>query len=305
MRHFILLACLALGPAACAAAPAPRGPGPLAAGCTLTKHAELALRNVRNFMLARVRLNDEDTTLVVDTGADTTTVTPTAVRRLGLKDDVGHSSLLLGVAGRVRSQDVRLRQMTLGDYVLRMDKGVGVGELPAFPGVTPPVSGLLGADVLSRFEVEIDLRAHRMALYSASGCAGYQPWPGAAALRIERPHSNVAFTTAQVDGQGVRALIDTGARTTLVTRRTALTLGVSEAALASDARFSGVGIGPSSIAFRQHRFDEIGVPGDTMRDVTVSVAELRLPGVDMLLGADFLGQRQVWISYSTNRMFLR
>jgi len=34
-------------------------------------------------------------------------------------------------------------------------------------------------------------------------------------------------------------------------------------------------------------------------------ADLRLPGVDMLLGMDFLASHQVWISYATGRLFLR
>lgn len=305
MRPFVWLAGLALALAGCAHSPGPIPPGPLPPGCALTLRATVPLRDERNFMLAPVALEGEPATLVVDTGAEATTIMPAAVQRLGLKPDGLRPTTLLGVAGRVRSQDVRLHRLSLADLTLRLDNGVGVGDLPAFPGVAPPVSGLLGADVLSRFEVELDLPGRRMSLYSAQRCAGYLPWPGAVALPLDRPRGGLAFVTAQVDGKPVRALLDTGARTTLVTRAAALRLGVSDAALAGDLRHAGVGVGSATIAFRQHRFASIGVPGATMRDSVASVADLRLPGVDMLLGADFLGRRRVWISYATGRLFLR
>jgi hypothetical protein len=209
------------------------------------------------------------------------------------------------VAGRVTTQDVRLHELTLDGASFRMEKGVGVGELPGFPGIVPPVSGLLGADVLSRFEVDLDLPAGRMSLYSATGCAGYRPWEGATALPIARERGGLAFVMAQVDGRPVRALLDTGARTTLVTRAAAIGLGVTRATLAGDAQFAGSGVGPGSIAYRRHRFGSLGLPGAMLRDPTVNIADLRLPGVEMLLGADFLGQRRTWISYGTSRLFLR
>ena len=43
----------------------------------------------------------------------------------------------------------------------------------------------------------------------------------------------------------------------------------------------------------------------SLRAKDLNVAEVRLPGVAMLLGADFLGSREVWISYGTGRLFLR
>ena len=52
-------------------------------------------------------------------------------------------------------------------------------------------------------------------------------------------------------------------------------------------------------------FASIGVPGAAAHDLPVNIADLRLPGVQMLLGADFLGRRQVWISYATGRLFVR
>ncbi len=78
--------------------------------------------------------------------------------------------------------------------------------------------------------------------------------------------------------------------------------GVDISPAASPA--GGVGIGMANVEVRQHQFAELGLPGALMHDVTANIAEIRLPGVDMLLGADYLGRRRIWISYSTGRLFL-
>lgn len=304
MRHFLAVVCLALGLAACAADPVRIQPGPLPPGCALTPIASAPLIPERNFMLVPVRIDGQDATMLLDTGAETTTVTPAAAERLGLPADGKQPSMLRGVSGNVRSQNVLVRELSLGGQVVRAAKSAGVGDLPPFPGVSPPVAGLLGADVLAGFEAEIDLPGRTLTLYRAVGCNGFTPWPQAAAVPFRKQRGGLVILDARVDGRRVRAMLDTGARTTLITRETAETLGVSAAALDQDRRTNGVGIGLASIAFRQHRFAELGVPGDLVAGMTVDVADMRLPGVEMLLGADYLSLRHVWISYSTGRVFL-
>lgn len=291
---------LLLGLAACAAEPPPR----LADGCTLERKADLPLRNVRNFMLAPVSLNGRAALFVVDTGAEASTLTPQAAHLLQLPRDPQHTSVLLGISGPVRADTVLLHQFAVGD-VVRTDQSIGLGEMPGFPGQRPIVAGLLGTDVLSQFEVELDLPAGRMSLYVAHGCARFDPWPDAIAVPIARTRSGLAFVDVLVDGVTVRALLDTGARTTLLAREAAATLGVTAAALAHDPQRTGRGIGLGGIEFRQHRFAELGLPGALAHDMRVDIADLRLPGVAMLLGADYLGPRRLWISYATGRLFLR
>jgi predicted aspartyl protease len=301
-RLFALTLVLAL--VACAHASPLPGARSMATACKLEQRADLPLRNVRSFMLAPVSLNGSPATMVVDTGAETTTLTPEAAAALRLPPDAGRASVLRGVSGNVRSQNTHLRTIALDGVVVRTDASVGVGRMPRFPGVTPAVAGLLGIDVLAAYDVELDLPAGHMRLYAAHRCNLYLPWPGATPLPFEQRKSGLIFVDALVDGRAVRALVDTGARTTLLSRRTAVALGVTEATLANDVERSGVGIGMGSIAFRQHRFAELGVPGSLAHDITVNIADLNLPGVEMLLGADYLGPRRPWISFSTGRLFL-
>jgi predicted aspartyl protease len=302
MRRALTLVLLLLGLAACASAPDP--PGTLARGCQRERRADLTLQTSRNFLLAPVRLNGHAALLVVDTGAEVTTITPEAAAALGLPRDPHRGSLFIGVSGPMRADNVNLRHFALGG-VERRDLSLGLGAMPPFPGVSPPVAGLLGTDVLAGYEVELDLPERHMALYAPGSCGGTPPWVATAAVRLDRTRSGLAFVNAVVDGRSVRALVDTGARTTLLAREAAETLGITEAAIAQDPERRGFGIGLSAISIRSHRFGELGLPGAMAYNVSANIAELRLPGVEMLLGADYLGPRKTWISYATGRLFVR
>ena len=298
----LLLALVAL--AACAGTAAPPVVPRVTPGCTLTRQADLSLREVRNFLLVPARLDGHFVQLLVDTGAETSTLTPQAARQLRLPFASNRGAVMLGIAGPFRSETVRVHEFVVGDVVLA-NKRLGLIPMPPFRGEHPAVVGLLGTDLLAGFEVDLDVPAGRMLLYAAQGCHAIEPWRGGVAVPIAETRSGLMFVDAVVNGVTVRALLDSGARTTLIARGTAARLGVTPAMLARDPARVGMGVGRRDIAVRQHRFASIGLPGAMDHDVIANVADLRLPGIAMLLGADYLARRHIWISYATNRLFVR
>ncbi len=300
-RACVLLLALAL-PSACAAS---SHRAELLDPCRPAKQAELPLREARNFLLTQAALDGKPATLLVDTGAETTTLTPQAVAALNLARDPRHTKTLVGVTGNVNSAGARLRELALAGHVVGGPRNVGVGDLPSLEGIDPPVEGLLGADVLAGFDVELDLPDGRMALYSPSTCPGWRPWAGGVQAPFRRGRGGLAFLDVQVDGHPVRAMLDTGARTSLLTREAAQTLGVTEATLEGDMARTGRGVGGGTLALREHRFGTFGLPGAIARNMTLNVAGLPLAGAELLLGADYLGHRHLWISYATGRLYLR
>jgi predicted aspartyl protease len=298
LRHF-LLATVVLLLAAC------NGAGLQAYGpqCRVDRKAELPLAVARNFLLTPVKLEGRPAWMVVDTGAETSLLTPEAAEGLAL--DTGHTSDLLGVAGMVHSQNVRVRRFEIGG-ISGINRSFGVGQIGMISAAQVPVAGLLGTDVLSQFDVELDVPGRRMALYSVSGCNGFVPWGGtASAIPVRFSERGLTFLPLRIDDRPVRALLDTGARVSLMTRRVASTLGVTAWMLDSDPERGGTGVGMNAIELRQHRFDRVELGPLTVRDMAINVAELRLPGVEMLLGADWIGPRQVWISYAQGTIFVR
>jgi hypothetical protein len=55
---------------------------------------------------------------------------------------------------------------------------------------------------------------------------------------------------------------------------------------------------------RAHRFAELQIDGQSLRDQTIMVAKLGLQDADLVLGADFLRWQRVWLSYRSHRIFL-
>ena len=63
--------------------------------------------------------------------------------------------------------------------------------------------------------------------------------------------------------------------------------------------------GPAPVPMHLHRFAELRVGPDVMRDPALWVASVRVvPIVDMLLGADWLQTRRVWLSFATKQIFV-
>jgi predicted aspartyl protease len=295
----LLPAIALLGLAACT--PQPAG---TADPCAPRRVADLPLQSMRNFLLAPVVLDGRPALFVVDTGAEASIVTPQAVARLHLHRDPDHAMILLGVAGRVRTQNVRVRELRVGGIVAH-DASLGVGAIPSFAGTQPPISGLLGADILSRYDVELDVPHRRMALYDPLPCPAHAPLAGATEVPLARTQSGLVFVTALVDGKPVQARLDTGARFTLIKRETAAAMGLDDAALADDPQGIARGVGTGHTTLHRHLFETIGVPGALDRGMPADVAELQLPQTEMLLGLDYLAPYTAWISYSTGRLYLR
>ena len=291
-----------LGLAGCATTPA----ASRQAACPLVRQTELPITMLRNFLLVPAALDGDKVMMVVDTGAEASTVTPQTVETLGLAWTPS-SIRLLGVSGEVAGGGVaRLKGMDLGG-VEQGSRALDVSRLPLLGGPDRPVAGLLGADVLGRYDVELDLPRQVMTLYAVPPCPGFVP-PGYSpgdGHDLQRLAGGLLFVSAEIDGRGVRALLDTGARSSLITRHVAAGLGVTEDDLAHDPLVPGRGIGTDAVSFRRHRFDEVRVGDVAVRDMTLNVAALPIAGVDMLLGADWLAGRRVWISRAAGRLFQR
>jgi predicted aspartyl protease len=92
-------------------------------------------------------------TLVLDTGADRTMVTPEALARLGILAPNTYSAEIRGVTGATRADVVSVEVVEVGNA------RVGPLAIVAHDAGLPQADGLLGRDFLSLFSVTIDARA--------------------------------------------------------------------------------------------------------------------------------------------------
>ena len=227
----------------------------------------------------------------IDTAYDgTASLSRGAAQRLGLAMSGQHRTI-----------------MTLGG---KLDVARATAELFAIPGLPPrrveidvfpadleptagkPTDGQIGLGYLGDFDMEIDPAASRMRLYAVRGCGDrLVPFDEAyTSLPLKRSVGRSLVVPVTANGQEMLALLDTGANTSLIARDAALRAGVTPAELSGDKqlpyRVTGDG---ANHACPLHCFRQLEIGEYVQRDVYIPVMNALPAGMDMALGADFLG----------------
>jgi predicted aspartyl protease len=287
-RRFAPVALLLLAlPAACAA---PCASGPV---------DPLPITFWQKLPLVPVGLNGRDMPFLPDTGATTTSLLPEVVAALGLRPDPQRQTEGYGIGGMVRSQNALLPELRLGG---RLYSGLSLAVAPHAGGPTPQ-AGVLGADLLSTGDLEIDLPASRMVLHPPDACDA----PAfAEAIPLEIEANGLVYLRLLANGVPLRALLDTGAEGTVISPATAQRLGAGPAVLAAAPVGRALGAGPGTVALRPWQLQEMVIGPEALREVPVMVAELpaALPA-DMVLGRDYMAQRHLWLSYARGQLAVR
>lgn len=277
------------------------------AACVVQPRARVPLDVRTNTILVEVMINDRPARMVLDTGAQRSMVTRDAVRRLDLALDEWVATTMRGVGGVERNRNALPRSISLGGIALERrtrtrDTSLTVASLP-FAGI----DGLLGRDFLSLFDLDLDLREAAVTLYAVQGCSGaFLPWPQPyRALPVTSPADTALVVEVRLDGIPLRALLDTGAGVSVLAAPGMARMGLTIEALAASPQANVAGLGPRTITGWTRRFADLRVGPVNTAHPDLWVAPVRLiPIVDMLLGADWLAQRRVWISFTTRQVFV-
>ena len=282
------------------------------AACRVTPLTTVPLELLDGHLLVTVAVNDTPATFILDTGAERTLMGEDVVRQLGLERDGWVASLVLGIGGYEERPNALPRSLRLGDVILRRhtligDNSVTVGPLPIATIAGRSIAGLLGRDFIAPFDLDIDLPEHRLSLYDVRGCAAaFLPWRMPyAAIPATTPVGAALVVQATIDNRPLRALIDTGASASLIAAPGMVRLGLTPELLARDPSGNGSGVGPAPILMHRHRFATLTVGPVVTHDASLWIASVHVvPIVDMLLGADWLRSRRVWLSFATKQVFV-
>jgi predicted aspartyl protease len=274
-----------------------------ARGCQAISGNRIVLEDMNGLPLVTVLANGVPLKLVVDTGAERTVLTAGAARRVGGKPpEIQFRRSLSGVTGSLPGREVEFSGFTIGGVDIPWRRAMVVTIV--MPTAFSAVDGVLGTDVLGKFDVDLDLPNRRMSLYEKGICT--PDWARSAAeIRIGRSAANDhLFFPVQLDGRRITATIDSGAQRTTLSAATARAMGVTEAMLAQDRAVRTSGFGGGQLASRLHRFASLTVGNITLNNPEIVVTALRLRGIDLILGMDFLRSRRLWLSYAGFRIFL-
>ena len=277
-----------------------------APGCGTIRLGETAVATLRNAPIVTLSANGVPVTLVIDTGAQGTILTPAVAQRIGAqRPRIEFQRQLHGIAGTLPTDEVELHSFTIGEVAIpwRRVRVAPVNVASVFSG---PLDGVLGADSLSSFDVDLDLPGQRMVLYEKQTCPGAVPaWPERyATISAGRSVGDHLFFPVQLDGRRTDAFVDTGSQFTVLSTRAALAMGMTPGVLQHDRIATVLGAAAERLTARVHRFSRLEVGTEVLRNPEIIVTDVRLSDADLVLGIDFLRARRIWFSYGSRQVFI-
>ena len=124
--------------------------------CSLTMVAQMPLQVQDHLLVVPAGINGKWVHLVVDSGAERTTISDATADRLGLPHDPRYVVHSMGIGGATTTTDVTVDRLVLGGVHFPVNRiAVGTFNLQNEPGLN--ADGLLGADILLAFDMDIDV----------------------------------------------------------------------------------------------------------------------------------------------------
>jgi hypothetical protein len=133
--------------------------------------ADMPVRFVQGAILVPGHINQIPVQMQLDTGATTSMLDEGMAARLALPSDPHSRTTLHGIGGAIISQNTLVRSFEVGGEEWQ-SMSIATGHLAGKFQETPPVVGLLGADRLASFDIELDVPHGRMTLWNVTNCTG-------------------------------------------------------------------------------------------------------------------------------------
>jgi predicted aspartyl protease len=272
--------------------------------CKLTMIAQIPLQVQDRLLVVPAGINGKWIHLVVDSGAERTTISAAMADRLSLPHDPRYKVQSVGIGGTTTATDVTINRLVLGGVHFPIERvAVGTFNLQNEHGLS--ADGLLGADILLAYDMDINVLDGKLTLYRTRLCPHLPPpWQEPsieiAGVRARRDRLLVPF---ELDGAAGLALLDTGAQGNVLGVAMARRMGLTEQALASDPLAHNAGTGGAVIS-RRHKFDrlQIGPVVEESPEMVVLPSDFGIG--DALIGEEFLQGRRVWLSLRNRQIFV-
>ena len=166
--------------------------------------------------------------------------------------------------------------------------------------------GSLAPDMMKHFDVDIDFMRGTFGLFSQKHCPGevvYWTKSGFVALPMAVVYNGHIQVPVTIDGVKLNALLDTGARSSVISMRAANALGITEKSpdlklgTDPDARYKVY-----DYPFKTMDFDGVTVNKPRLQVVSDNF----LPGsrTDLIIGIGILRRLHLFISYSEEKLYI-
>ncbi|MFP5392372.1 MAG: aspartyl protease family protein [Gammaproteobacteria bacterium] len=253
---------------------------------------------------AEGQVNDTPAMLLIDTGAQVTSLTRLGSdkRRLVLQPT---GRTVAGVGGDTRAYATPIRSLALGPVQVA---GRGAIRVIDEMGTRPEVDGIVGSDFLMQVDVELSLAEKRIRFFSPQGCdkafLGY--WDAnAMVVPLDRDRRGIRpMVTVELNGVKLNALIDSGAGYSVVHPEAASKAGAQEDSVALLETTYASGIGQNMVKMRTARFKTFALGDERVDNPVLRIMPLNSEDrIDLILGADFLRAHRILLANSQKRMY--
>lgn len=274
------------------------------AECQLNKIVDLpvTMNGARPQLFGKI--NGHDTRFMVDSGAFWSVMSEASAKEYGLHPTAPARALrVTGIGGTSNAEVVMVDELKLGMLPIR-----GVQFVVAGSEVRGG-AGVIGQNVLHYADVEYDLAHGRVGLFKPHDCtktvlAYWSEDQPLSVLDTEEERSRLSRTiaTIMINGKRVRALFDTGASNSVLSRSAATRLGIKlDGPGVVKGGFSR-GFGSRIVPSWTVPIDDIKIGGEELRNNRLEVTELG-GDEEMLVGADFFLAHRVYVANDQRKIY--
>jgi predicted aspartyl protease len=255
-----------------------QGPG-WPADCKLERVAQLPMTLKTGHVVIPASANGKDLTLGIDTGGFGSSVTKEGAGRLGMVAPYAArlGAVVPGLGGLWTSEgNVRLNTLRIGD--LELDR-IFLPVMVAFPGV----DGLIGPDILGRYDVEFDFGGKTFSLFKTHPCSDHAVyWTGSyTVIPFTLTRDGHVRVPVMLDGRNMDAILDTGAGISVMSMRDAN----DRFGLAPDSPDVEAANPVSGLAWAR----PVNAYATTFKSLTFGGVVISNPRIELTEGRNFLG----------------
>lgn len=257
--------------------------------------------------LIPTKINGQDAKFILDSGAFYSMISSATAAEYKLKlSPAPYGLTVVGVGGSAQVQVATVKDFNLVGFDNKnVEFLVGGSDIGS--------AGLLGQNLLEKFEVEYDLANGVIRLFKSENCEGanmaYWVAPQQAYSMMDIDHTDPLHPNTigrgQLNGQKIRVTFDTGAFTSVLSLRAAERAGLKpdSPGVVDEGYTSGIGRGQVRTYIGTFASFAIG-DGEEIKNAKLRFADTRLNDSDMLLGADFFVSHRIFVANKEHRLFL-
>lgn len=275
--------------------------------CRFKKLGSVPLQNDGGYLSIPVRIKGQTLRMIVDTGSEGSLISPEVATHLNLSPDQAQRTVIHGTGGGAyKVINMQVPEIQIGEIAFQ-HVSVPVADLPGKPRLNPPIAGLIGGDILSHLDLDFDVANQRLTFYEvraiSQSCVQPPRWNKPYVMVPLSRIGHRVMLEVKLDGKPVVALLDSGARSRILSTQAANRFGLTPQQLAADPGGVNSGVDGKEGIYHWHKFRSFSIGGNIEKNPVLTVVAMH-DMADMLLGADWFAMHKVWVSYATGQLFI-